>query len=177
MAALLSARVSAPAALRSVAKRTVRCAAVTSASAGKTYMESLPGVSAPMGFFDPAGFCDAPTFTVSEAKRFREAEITHGRVSMLAALGWLVRVCFAHAAPNRCGAHVWAREQKRPLTRPRAAAPARARWLRSSTRSSAARLAARPSATSRRVAPCKPRRGAATETTGLRASRVHDSLR
>jgi hypothetical protein len=53
-------------------------------------MMSLPGVCAPTGFFDPLGFCNSPTFTVSEAKRFREAEVTHGRVSMLAALGWLV---------------------------------------------------------------------------------------
>ena len=60
------------------------------ASSGKDYMQSLPGISAPLGFFDPLGFTSAPTFTVSEAKRFREAEVTHGRVSMLAALGWLV---------------------------------------------------------------------------------------
>ena len=43
-----------------------------------------------MGFFDPIKFTDSPTFTVSEAKRYREAEITHGRVAMLGALGWLV---------------------------------------------------------------------------------------
>lgn len=51
---------------------------------------SLPGVCAPTGFFDPLGFTDSPTFTISEAKRFREAEVTHGRVAMLATLGWLV---------------------------------------------------------------------------------------
>jgi hypothetical protein len=100
MAAMLSARVSAPAALRRVAARSVRCAAVTSASAGKEYMESLPGVSAPMGFFDPLGFCNGPAFTVSEAKRFREAEVTHGRVSMLAAIGWLVRAFALCCAPH-----------------------------------------------------------------------------
>jgi len=43
-----------------------------------------------MGFFDPVGFTDSPAFTVSEAKRYREAEVTHGRVAMLAALGWIV---------------------------------------------------------------------------------------
>jgi hypothetical protein len=53
-------------------------------------MLTLPGISAPMGFFDPVGFCNSPSLTVSEAKRYREAEITHGRVAMLAALGWLV---------------------------------------------------------------------------------------
>ena len=60
------------------------------ASAGRDFMERLPGVSAPLGFWDPLGFTSSPTFTVSEAKRFREAEVTHGRVSMLAAVGWLV---------------------------------------------------------------------------------------
>ena len=103
---------------------------------GKEYMLTLPGISAPLGFFDPLvrprpapalslshllhqgaagppfawpaqpqlfsapptsppvsppqGFSDSPTFTVSEAKRYREAELTHGRVAMLGALGWLV---------------------------------------------------------------------------------------
>lgn len=28
--------------------------------AAKEYMESLPGVSGPLGFFDPLGFCDSP---------------------------------------------------------------------------------------------------------------------
>jgi hypothetical protein len=111
------------------------------ATAGKDYMLGLPGISAPMGYFDPAvsfscahhppcalqstrigpslppsalaslrrrscqnlsplpppllwhptqGFSESATFTVSEAKRFREAELTHGRVAMLATLGWLV---------------------------------------------------------------------------------------
>ncbi len=90
-ASVLSARLSAPAALRASARRAASARAVAArASSGKDYMESLPGVSAPMGFFDPAGFCNSPAFTVSEAKRFREAEVTHGRVSMLAVLGWLV---------------------------------------------------------------------------------------
>jgi hypothetical protein len=50
--------------------------------------EELPGSLAPMGFFDPLGFAakaDEATF-----KRYREAEVTHGRVSMLAVLGFLV---------------------------------------------------------------------------------------
>ena len=53
-------------------------------------MLTLPGISAPMGFFDPLKFTESPTFTVSEAKRYREAEVTHCRVAMLAALGWIV---------------------------------------------------------------------------------------
>jgi Chlorophyll A-B binding protein len=50
--------------------------------------EDLPGALAPMGFFDPLGFAakaDEPTL-----KRYREAELTHGRVAMLAVVGFLV---------------------------------------------------------------------------------------
>jgi len=53
---------------------------------------SLPGVAGPTGFFDPYGFCD--DITVGEASRFREAEVTHGRVAMLASVGWLVQEQF-----------------------------------------------------------------------------------
>jgi Chlorophyll A-B binding protein len=50
--------------------------------------EDLPGALAPVGFFDPLGFAakaDGPTM-----KRYREAELTHGRVAMLAVVGFLV---------------------------------------------------------------------------------------
>merc|ERR1712176_965634 len=50
--------------------------------------EELPGVVGPTGFFDPLGFAvgaDAATM-----RRYREAELTHGRVGMLAVLGFLV---------------------------------------------------------------------------------------
>ena len=60
------------------------------AMTGKEYMLTLPGIISPTGFFDPLSLADSPTLTVSEAKRYREAEVTHGRVSMLATLGWLV---------------------------------------------------------------------------------------
>jgi hypothetical protein len=60
-----------------------------SAVAKKAFVaEDLPGVLEPVGFFDPAGFAakaDEPTL-----KRYREAELTHGRVAMLAAVGFLV---------------------------------------------------------------------------------------
>ena len=48
----------------------------------------LPGALDPVGNFDPAGFADG--CTLDEMKRYREAEITHGRVSMLAVIGFLV---------------------------------------------------------------------------------------
>ena len=47
----------------------------------------LPGVAGPLGFFDPLGFAsqaDAPLM-----RRYREAEVTHGRVGMLAVIGFL----------------------------------------------------------------------------------------
>ena len=52
------------------------------------YLAAMPGQLAPLGFFDPVGFTKDKS--VSELKRFREAEVTHGRVAMLASLGFLV---------------------------------------------------------------------------------------
>merc|ERR1712204_28436 len=49
--------------------------------------EELPGVAAPFGFVDPfdmSSRADAATM-----RRYREAELTHGRVGMLAAVGIL----------------------------------------------------------------------------------------
>merc|ERR1719282_750351 len=52
------------------------------------FCAGLPGAIAPLGEFDPLGFTkDLP---VQEIKRFREAEVTHGRVAMLATVGYLV---------------------------------------------------------------------------------------
>lgn len=48
----------------------------------------LPGVVAPTGFFDPIGFAQEG-ITLNEVKRYREAEIQHGRVAMLATVGYL----------------------------------------------------------------------------------------
>merc|ERR1719428_2284663 len=57
------------------------------------FAKTLPGITAPLGFFDPAGFCSedgASNDSVTEGKvRFyREVEIKHCRVAMLAALGY-----------------------------------------------------------------------------------------
>merc|ERR1719261_2452175 len=57
---------------------------------GLTYAKSLPGVTGPMGFFDPMGFCSADDITEGKIKFYREVELKHGRVGMLAALGFLV---------------------------------------------------------------------------------------
>nr|QIH55643.1 LHCX4c [Seminavis robusta] len=58
------------------------------ASASAFSVDSIPGAIAPTGLFDPLGFAakaDEPTL-----KRYREAELTHGRVAMLATIGFLV---------------------------------------------------------------------------------------
>jgi len=47
----------------------------------------LPGAIAPTGYFDPLGFCQ-PGITLNDVKRYREAEVQHGRVAMLAAVGY-----------------------------------------------------------------------------------------
>lgn len=49
--------------------------------------EDLAGVVAPLGFFDPLGF--AAKADERTLKRYREAELTHGRVAMLATVGFL----------------------------------------------------------------------------------------
>jgi hypothetical protein len=51
-------------------------------------VEDMAGITAPLGFFDPLGF----TTSLSEGKLrfYREVELKHGRVSMLAALGMVV---------------------------------------------------------------------------------------
>mmetsp|Transcript_25886 Transcript_25886/g.38054 ORF Transcript_25886/g.38054 Transcript_25886/m.38054 type:complete len:246 (+) Transcript_25886:105-842(+) len=47
----------------------------------------LPGALAPTGFFDPLGFAQSG-ITLNEVKRNREAEVMHGRVAMLATVGY-----------------------------------------------------------------------------------------
>jgi len=51
-------------------------------------VDNMPGALAPMGFWDPAGFAERAD--ESNLKRYREAEVTHGRVAMLAVVGFLV---------------------------------------------------------------------------------------
>ena len=51
-------------------------------------VDSMPGALPPMGFWDPLGFAtDADEATL---KKYREAEVTHGRVAMLAVIGFFV---------------------------------------------------------------------------------------
>eukprot|EP01041_Mallomonas_annulata_P016710 gene16710-34755_t len=59
-----------------------------SMSAAKELYGALP----PFGFFDPLGISAGKS--PEEVKKFREAEIKHGRVAMIAALGMLVGESF-----------------------------------------------------------------------------------
>merc|ERR1719240_2417995 len=52
----------------------------------------LPGAIAPAGQFDPANLLEGTS--EKEVLRFREAEIAHGRVGMLASAGFLVQESF-----------------------------------------------------------------------------------
>mmetsp|Transcript_11101 Transcript_11101/g.17812 ORF Transcript_11101/g.17812 Transcript_11101/m.17812 type:complete len:214 (-) Transcript_11101:354-995(-) len=47
-------------------------------------VEDMVGVSAPLGFFDPLGYSKGGDAAVA---KYRESELKHGRVAMLAALG------------------------------------------------------------------------------------------
>lgn len=60
--------------------------------AGVTLRTGLPGNLGPAGDFDPAGFLEGKSEL--EVYRYREAELTHGRVSMLASLGFIVQEKF-----------------------------------------------------------------------------------
>ena len=53
------------------------------------YAKSMPGTG-PFGFFDPLGFMSSEDMTEGKARYFREVEVKHGRVAMLAALGFVV---------------------------------------------------------------------------------------
>ena len=51
-------------------------------------VKDLPGITDPLGFFDPLNFCEDAS--EGKIKFYREVELKHGRVAMLAALGFLV---------------------------------------------------------------------------------------
>merc|ERR1719326_657870 len=56
---------------------------------GVQYAKTLPGVTPPLGFFDPLGCCSSENITEGKIKFYREVELKHGRVSMLASFGFV----------------------------------------------------------------------------------------
>merc|ERR1712151_371895 len=55
---------------------------------GTEFAKTLPGIIEPTGFFDPLKL--SANVAEGEVKRWREAELTHGRVAMVAFVGYLV---------------------------------------------------------------------------------------
>merc|ERR1719356_1286195 len=51
-------------------------------------VKEMPGIMAPLGFFDPLGF--SATLPQGKLLFYREVELKHGRICMFAALGILV---------------------------------------------------------------------------------------
>merc|ERR1711920_960371 len=66
--------------------------AVASSTATAEFCYGLPGNIAPAGDFDPANLLEGAS--KGQVYRYREAELTHGRVGMLAAAGFLVQENF-----------------------------------------------------------------------------------
>ena len=62
----------------------------------------LPGAISPLGYFDPLGFANDKD--LNTVKRLREAEVMHGRVSMMAVVGYLIGECKYHSMqhPDPC---------------------------------------------------------------------------
>ena len=62
--------------------------ALLASTANAFSIDTIPGAIAPTGLFDPLGFAEKAD--EATLKRYREAELTHGRVAMLATVGFLV---------------------------------------------------------------------------------------
>uniref|UniRef100_A0A6U3AB18 Plastid light harvesting protein n=1 Tax=Entomoneis paludosa TaxID=265537 RepID=A0A6U3AB18_9STRA len=60
--------------------------------------ETVTGITAPVGFFDPLGLSAGKSDEVMQ--HYREAELKHGRVAMAACLGWYITASGVHPAFN-----------------------------------------------------------------------------
>merc|ERR1711935_518407 len=62
------------------------------------YAKSLPGISGPLDFFDPLGFCNEAS--EGKIKFYREVEVKHARMAMLAAIGFPIAEQFHPLSPR-----------------------------------------------------------------------------
>ena len=83
---------SAPSAFAPATARVAPRSSVCMAAPTSDFCYGLPGAIAPVGQFDPANLLADKS--KGEVYRLREAELTHGRVGMLAAAGFLVQEKF-----------------------------------------------------------------------------------
>eukprot|EP00525_Craspedostauros_australis_P008846 CAMPEP_0198112218 /NCGR_PEP_ID=MMETSP1442-20131203/4095_1 /TAXON_ID= /ORGANISM="Craspedostauros australis, Strain CCMP3328" /LENGTH=193 /DNA_ID=CAMNT_0043768925 /DNA_START=57 /DNA_END=638 /DNA_ORIENTATION=- len=71
-----------------------KAASTTSLQAWKD--DTVVGITAPMGYFDPLGLSAGKSDEVMSL--YREAELKHGRVAMAACLGWYLNAAGVHPA-------------------------------------------------------------------------------
>merc|ERR1712224_415972 len=64
--------------------------AETNAFDGEAYAKTLPGIRDNAEFWDPMRYCSQRGITEGKIKFYREVELKHGRLGMLAALGIVV---------------------------------------------------------------------------------------
>merc|ERR1719473_736865 len=82
---------------------------------GVAYAKEMPGVTEPLGFWDPLGFCSDEKLTEAKLKFYREVELKHGRVGMLAALGFVVGENFHPLFGGNIDAPAYLAFQQTPL--------------------------------------------------------------
>ena len=74
---------------------------------GVAFAKTLPGITGPLDFFDPVGFCSSEGVSEGKIRFYREVELKHARVAMLAAFGFPVaeqfrkRSAFPHFGAHR----------------------------------------------------------------------------
>ena len=64
---------------------------------GQEFVKTLPGITAPIGFFDPLGLTPE---SKEDVLVWREAEVMHGRVAMMATVGFVVQESFHPLFPR-----------------------------------------------------------------------------
>uniref|UniRef100_A0A6T7DTH4 Uncharacterized protein n=1 Tax=Florenciella parvula TaxID=236787 RepID=A0A6T7DTH4_9STRA len=99
--------------LRSARASTAVRAEIATGSSSSVDVKSMPGVTNPVGFFDPFGICEDADPQI--VYWLRAAELKHGRVTMLATTGWLVNTGGTFWPGTFDGEHTWASLGSQPL--------------------------------------------------------------